>query len=74
MSNYCGGKENQWTNQHGKCGVCGDPYQGRVVKWELTETIPSIMFSKMTQDQEIMKMVARMQRVSSDELMNQVKW
>lgn len=32
MSNYCGGKENQWTNQHGKCGVCGDPYQGRVVK------------------------------------------
>ena len=29
MSNYCGGKENQWTVQRGRCGVCGDPFQGR---------------------------------------------
>ena len=29
MSNYCGGKENQWTTQKGRCGVCGDPFQGR---------------------------------------------
>ncbi|CAF2382331.1 unnamed protein product [Rotaria sp. Silwood2] len=29
MSNYCGGKENQWTVQKGQCGVCGDPFQGR---------------------------------------------
>ncbi|CAF0764097.1 unnamed protein product [Rotaria sp. Silwood1] len=28
MSNYCGGKENQWTVQKGRCGVCGDPFQG----------------------------------------------
>lgn len=28
MSNYCGGKDNQWTTQKGRCGVCGDPYQG----------------------------------------------
>ncbi|CAF4034349.1 unnamed protein product [Rotaria magnacalcarata] len=28
MSNYCGGKDNQWTVQHGRCGVCGDPFQG----------------------------------------------
>jgi hypothetical protein len=30
MSNYCGGKENQWTGQNGRCGVCGDPFQGKV--------------------------------------------
>ena len=30
MSNYCGGKENQWSTQNGKCGVCGDPFQGRL--------------------------------------------
>jgi hypothetical protein len=29
MSNYCGGKENQWANQNGRCGVCGDAFQGR---------------------------------------------
>jgi hypothetical protein len=29
MSNYCGGKENQWTTQNGRCGTCGDPFQGR---------------------------------------------
>ncbi|CAF0815885.1 unnamed protein product [Adineta steineri] len=28
MSNYCGGKENQWTSQNGRCGLCGDPFQG----------------------------------------------
>lgn len=28
MSNYCGGKENQWTVQNGRCGICGDAYQG----------------------------------------------
>jgi hypothetical protein len=28
MSNYCGGKDNQWTSQNGRCGICGDPYQG----------------------------------------------
>ncbi|CAF1508024.1 unnamed protein product [Adineta ricciae] len=28
MSNYCGGKENQWGNQNGRCGICGDPFQG----------------------------------------------
>ncbi len=28
MSNYCGGKDNQWMGQKGRCGICGDPYQG----------------------------------------------
>lgn len=23
----CGGFSNQWSNQAGKCGICGDPYQ-----------------------------------------------
>jgi hypothetical protein len=23
----CGGFTNQWSNQGGKCGICGDPYQ-----------------------------------------------
>ncbi|CAF0938333.1 unnamed protein product [Didymodactylos carnosus] len=27
-SNYCGGMQNQWKRQNGKCGVCGDPWQG----------------------------------------------
>jgi hypothetical protein len=38
MSNYCGGKENQWSSQQGRCGVCGDPFQG---KTSLTRTIVS---------------------------------
>ncbi|CAF1371586.1 unnamed protein product [Adineta steineri] len=28
MSNYCGGKEYQWNTQNGRCGLCGDPFQG----------------------------------------------
>jgi len=28
MSNYCGRKDNQWISQNGRCGICGDPYQG----------------------------------------------
>ncbi|XP_023933176.1 uncharacterized protein LOC106162929, partial [Lingula anatina] len=28
MSLNCGGFDNQWNVQGGKCGVCGDPWQG----------------------------------------------
>ncbi|KAL3885721.1 hypothetical protein ACJMK2_025766 [Sinanodonta woodiana] len=28
MGLNCGGFANQWNNHGGKCGVCGDPYQG----------------------------------------------
>ncbi|XP_029641028.1 uncharacterized protein LOC115215838 [Octopus sinensis] len=25
---YCGGMAHQWTFNHGKCGICGDPHEG----------------------------------------------
>ncbi|KAK3587684.1 hypothetical protein CHS0354_042468 [Potamilus streckersoni] len=28
MGLNCGGFANQWNNNDGKCGICGDPYQG----------------------------------------------
>jgi hypothetical protein len=33
MSNYCGGKDNQWSSQNGLCGLCGDPYQGEHISF-----------------------------------------
>merc|ERR1712168_386183 len=27
---FCGGRDRMWKKNHGKCGVCGDPYDAKV--------------------------------------------
>lgn len=28
MQGWCGGRSHQWDVHKGKCGICGDPFEG----------------------------------------------
>ncbi|XP_054166723.1 uncharacterized protein LOC128964190 [Oppia nitens] len=38
---FCGGFDNQWKVNNGKCGICGDPYQG-----PLDNELPNGIYAK----------------------------